>query len=325
MTEDLLFDLEFSSEQEFIYQAGHNKGVTLVALKITRCPFLSADAKQLYTTIVSYAFGQKTECYPSQNTLMFQLGWSKNTLYKYLKELEDGEFISRKSRPSDKTIRYRINDLHNNRLLIHSEVLWTVAGSRLLMSKFADYSKSELCNEVASSSEDVSSFAERIEEFFKGEVSSPPQETVGRKRPVVVPTDGIGRETGDEKRKKKVPRSEKPVDDWTALDFINYFCEEHERIHKFPVIPVKGDNGVMKQLMDEKGDKEVVKTNIDNFLSLEVDTFKPRTIKQFRWRNNQMVLDEFRLTGNLPKSKKPKPQLSEGGFDDIFKGSGGSD
>ncbi|MFF2480261.1 helix-turn-helix domain-containing protein [Paenibacillus sp. NPDC058071] len=115
-----------STEQDFIYNFGVNRGHTLSYLKINRCYFLSAEAKQLYHNICDYAWGDKRNCHPSQSILRLELGWSRSSMDKYMKELRESGLIHCESLGVNKPLLYHIAELRTVPCIVHSELIHRV-------------------------------------------------------------------------------------------------------------------------------------------------------------------------------------------------------
>jgi Helix-turn-helix domain len=77
-------------------------------LKIPRCladcDFVSGQAKYLYAVLRSYAWWNKDWAYPGRKTLAKQLGVSKATVSKYIKELEKHKLIRIKRRFNNSSV-----------------------------------------------------------------------------------------------------------------------------------------------------------------------------------------------------------------------------
>lgn len=69
------------------------EGYGLIAKKAMRDKNLNVVSKAIYAYLCSYA-GKGKDVFPSQKLLCAELGISKNTLGKYIKELKDGGYIT---------------------------------------------------------------------------------------------------------------------------------------------------------------------------------------------------------------------------------------
>lgn len=69
------------------------RGYGIIAKKVMRDRNLNVVSKAIYAYICSYA-GKGKDAFPSQKLLCEDLGISKNTLGKYIKELKDGGYIT---------------------------------------------------------------------------------------------------------------------------------------------------------------------------------------------------------------------------------------
>lgn len=68
------------------------KGYGLISRNVMRDKNISASAKTVYCYLVSFA-GNKGVCYPSLELIRNELGFSKNTLNKYMKELRKSGLV----------------------------------------------------------------------------------------------------------------------------------------------------------------------------------------------------------------------------------------
>lgn len=298
-----------SSENEFIYNYGVNNGHTLTFHKVTRCYFLSSHAKQLYTNISNYAYGDKRKCHPSQRTLMAELGWCKNTLLKYLKELKDFGFISVDRRGAKGMLEYRIEELHKIPALVHSEILHELR-EEFDSDKFYDlldeYKKSELCKRVLESDNPIV-FKNEIYSWFtekRGQVNE-----VSIELPNAFSTAGLARQVSIDSKgdKRKLRRSYKdvPVQEWNTHHFLGFFEACYREKHGLGYPFSEGDHGAMKRVIDQnEGDNEVVKACIEVFI--QSDYFDVKTVKAFSSSFVQSVLKTYLSTGKFPDYKKGK-------------------
>lgn len=171
---DDLFLIEFAStEKQFIYNEGVNRGHSLSYSKVNRCLFISAEAKQLYHNICDYAYGDKRDCYPSHQSLMFELGWGNTKLKEVIKELRDVSLIDVKSVPGKSSV-YVIREINLVPTLYHSEMIYALAkyarensiyDTKAFQKKVGDYKKSDLFKEV-STSNNPTTFKEVIFDYF---------------------------------------------------------------------------------------------------------------------------------------------------------------
>lgn len=89
-------------------------GYGLIPKKIMRNKNLSIQAKAIYSYLASFA-GNTGKAFPSTNLMADELGISRNTLFKYLKELRDVEAISiKRERGSNGTFEKNIYYLNNS-------------------------------------------------------------------------------------------------------------------------------------------------------------------------------------------------------------------
>lgn len=73
---------------------------------VLQSTLLSANAKLVYAVVASYAFGKKTQSYPSQETMANECGLGKRTIIRGLKELDELGYIIIVRRGLNKTNKY---------------------------------------------------------------------------------------------------------------------------------------------------------------------------------------------------------------------------
>jgi len=98
-----------SSAQDIILDGADfisQKGYTLVPNFILYRTDLSAYAKLIYATILSYAWGQSRAAFPGQERLSKDCGMGIATLKRHIKELTDTECMSVLRRGQGKTNIY---------------------------------------------------------------------------------------------------------------------------------------------------------------------------------------------------------------------------
>lgn len=346
--------IEFaSSENDFIYNDGVNKGHTLTYLKVNRCPLMSAEARTLYNNIRGYAYNGR-DCFPGQNRLRAELGWGAERFSKYLDELRDEGLITTIHRPN-RTLIYRINELHKVKVLAHSEVIYAILeGIEVedLYTTWQRYKKSELCKEVRES-EDPTQYRDKLLDWFikdnfekaqkkaensiesKPKVEEKPQEKkVSPLGVKVIPNMDVERTDEDptkstpKKPKKKGSKEwfQKNITDWNKNDFYSFFTYEYKRATGHNYVAGQADRKALFILIDKRKDeKEVIKKHIENFLSLE--HFDVKTARAFSSNYSQNVLDNYLNSGKLPsyknnEGKKQSYQVDDDwkdGLDDLFK------
>lgn len=87
-----------------------SKGFTQIPNKILLCPQISAQAKALYSVLLSFAWFEN-QCFPGQERLGEALGWSSDdTVRKYLDELRELKLIDWEQRGLNKTNTYIIKN-----------------------------------------------------------------------------------------------------------------------------------------------------------------------------------------------------------------------
>lgn len=83
-------------------------GFTQVPNSVLRSPKLSAGAKLTYAMLLSYAW-QNDFCFPGQDTLAKDMGAGTRSIVRYVRELEDAEFLTIKKRGQGKVNIYELN------------------------------------------------------------------------------------------------------------------------------------------------------------------------------------------------------------------------
>ncbi|MEM0174246.1 MAG: helix-turn-helix domain-containing protein, partial [Sulfolobaceae archaeon] len=159
-----------SDEQDFIHHYGTNTGFTLVYNKVLKSMLISAEAKVLYMLICSYAFGEKDYSFPSQYEMCTRLGWTVDTLKKYLDELEEKGLIKIEISRNMKTLIYKITKLNEVKILYHSELLEMIKpkSARALkkfIKRLREYMASDLFQEV-NQAEDPFVYINEVKQFF---------------------------------------------------------------------------------------------------------------------------------------------------------------
>ena len=87
------------------------KGFTIMPKKVFYNESLSVEARHIYESLLSHAWGEKDTCFPSQSLLAERMGRSVRTVYKYLCELRDTGLISWERQGLGKPNLYRILSL----------------------------------------------------------------------------------------------------------------------------------------------------------------------------------------------------------------------
>lgn len=336
---DNTFIVDFtSSEKQFIYSEGVNKGHSLSYSKVNRCLFLSSDAKQLYHNICDYAYGDKKDCYPSHTSLLIELGWGSTKLKQVMAELKASNLITTKAVVGKPTV-YNITDLNNVTMLYHSETVYAVISSykgnrmvthELLLCLVNKYKESVLFTEVSASSKPTD-YREQINKWF-GEFTSnqdkepaPVTEPTAKTEkkgfiPTPINTEGVtlSSDEGEGSRKPKgsvVKRGLNSFDDesqavdmndstskWSYLHVYKYYTKKYfDTLGNYPNCTV-ADSVTLKRVMRVKEVTRVIK-DIDTFF--ELDFFVGKSLKSMCSAYIQGVLDEYARSGRLP-STKPK-------------------
>lgn len=315
-----------SNEKDFIFNFGINKGYVISYSKVDRCFLISAQARQLYRNICNYAYGDKKDCFPSQKTLMLELGWSKNTLISYIKELEEAGFIILQHNPG-KVTTYNIVELHKVPVLTHSEILHEVKDRIADIDKFytlfEKYLQSDLYNNVKTSKNPLIYYEEIIKWFLQEEVViSPVSPSKPSNLPKAFPkNEGITIEkTLDKKPKKKhIKYTEIPVDEWNSKHFCDYFCDKYVEKFNLPYLISIKELSIIKKLIEAKP-KKLIQQYIDWFF--DIDVFKPKDVTVFASKYVQTSLDYYQKYGKLPTYTENKQEVNSEwlkNLDDRFK------
>lgn len=91
-----------------------NGGYGVVARSVMTAPKLSVESKAIYALLCVYA-GDETECYPTADTLLDDLGISRSRLYKHLKALIDAGVVERVKKKKGKAFTattYKLQDTY---------------------------------------------------------------------------------------------------------------------------------------------------------------------------------------------------------------------
>ena len=70
----------------------YDSGFGILPKRVMIDPNLSIQAKAIFAYLVTYA-GNSETAYPSQRTISYQLGISKDTVGKYIRELRDNGYL----------------------------------------------------------------------------------------------------------------------------------------------------------------------------------------------------------------------------------------
>lgn len=324
-------ELRFAnSEQEFIHQSFTNKGYTPAYNKVSRCYFMSSDAKQLYTNIIAYAFSGDS-CYPSQDTLMAELDWSKPKMVKYTDELIELGFLTTQKR-GNKSMLYIINELRSVKVLVHSEIVHKVraaeSNKKRFTEKLVEYRKSPLCSTVLSAHNPLD-FEQDIYDFFFDEqeggqdseqvgtldveddseedVPVPPKKELKTKfvAPKPSPMGQYGTEGAVPKKKAK-NIYELDVSEWKGRELCQYFRDKHKEKLGADYILTQADMKLVKLLLDKKSAQDI-KDDIDLFI--ENDYFNIKHLKTLCSSFVQSVMQSYRRTGKLPVMGKKQQSV----------------
>lgn len=314
------FDVRLAStEQEFIYRYGVNRGHSLSFSKVNRCLFLSSQAKQLYANLCDYVFEGKNDCYPSQATLRLGLGWSKGTLNTYLTELREVGLVTCEQQGAGKPLRYVLNELCNVICIRHSEMVYSLRPStsaeiEKFHSKVNDYRQTELFKEMQQSPD-----LDRIKSWFSTPDELPHSNTL----PTVIPVSAEAVEEVQKQRRKRKSFKDIPVEEWGTNHLCDYFGSLYQEELGVPYMVTVADRACIKRLLQAKT-PEILQEHIENFIQL--DFFDAKNIKGFSSSYCQSVLDQYLVNGTLPSyRKKPKVKMDDSwaaGLDNFFKQEG---
>ncbi|MEK4140079.1 hypothetical protein [Paenibacillus sp. FSL L8-0333] len=157
-----------------------NSGTSQSPVVVDRCLFLSVGAKQLYSNLCQYAYGNKKSCFPSQTLLMMELGIASATLNKYLDELREGQLIIT-TRYYNGTLLYTIEDVWRPICLHHSEWIWKIIelirsdpdpssriSNKQIKKTVDEYKRSALCKEISCKldGDNANDNVKRLSEWF---------------------------------------------------------------------------------------------------------------------------------------------------------------
>jgi len=92
------------------------RGFTQVPNHVLECARLSAGAKLTYAMLLKYAW-ENDHCFPGQDRLANDMGVSRQTVNKYIKELQKKDYVSIKrqgqGRPNVYTLRLKVDKTRN--------------------------------------------------------------------------------------------------------------------------------------------------------------------------------------------------------------------
>lgn len=344
------FELVFENdEKQFIYGEGVNKGHSLSYSKINRCLFLSLGAKQLYTNISEYAYNGKRNCFPSQISLMVQLGLSRNSIQKYTDELKNFGLI-KITRTGGGNYVYHLQELHLVKALVHSEVVYNAldlfkSKGEEVIKALDEYKQSDLCKNA---NEEPSFFQRNIYDFFRHYFERPSQEKyyeeVWGSVEVVkekakkdephkpkrfintsVPTQEIKKETNPDSpervKTKRTKAIDTPVEEWNTNHFVEHFEQKYLQVMKLPCLGAGiKERGQLKRLVDVYSEhKNVLKEKMDIYV--QSDFFSPKGISNFCSNYVQGLLDQYIKTGSFERKTESTlvPKEDSGQFDDLMK------
>lgn len=110
------------------------RGFTTVPNALLHARNLSAEARFLLIMLMGYAW-TSDKVWPGMDRLQAETGWSINTVRKYLRELETGQFVRIERRPAPATTLYVLADLES--VLLKGAKSDPIKIHRSMGSKFA--------------------------------------------------------------------------------------------------------------------------------------------------------------------------------------------
>lgn len=296
-----------STERDFIYQYGNNRGHSMTYLKVSRCLFLSAGAKQLYQIICEYAYSGKRECFPSQNMLMLNLGWSRPTLTKFTKELVTSGLIMIHQEAIGNNYVYQITELHQVKVLWHSEVTYKVIAEYKnhpkLLEAVNEYKNSDTFMQCQVQTKETL-ISEWFSVYMGGDKIEKEDSTEKQQQPVTpaviharppkvdkveASLDGAKNVSG----RKKIDPKNKDVEDWGASDFCQYFEDRYLEVMKLPMMSATlQEKSAMKNVVSRfEGSKHILRKKIDIYI--EQEYFSPKGIINFCSQYVQGLIDMY--------------------------------
>lgn len=304
------FSLMQDTEEWFIHSFGVTTGYTVAPLKILRCFFVSTQAKLLYLNLKSYVYKGKGGCYPSQVSLRLELGLSKDTLTKYIRELEDFGFIERKHRPSLNTY-YIFKELKTVPVIYHSEIIHEAKSLyeniNAFYKAFNEYKETELCTKLNNTKDymEVVNLRDSVLQWFSANI-------VDIK---IIPRDNIQTQSsleGTSKRSnRKIPYSKLPVEEWGSWHFYKYFedayRDKYKRPYSFTNEPLQKDLKLISRLLEfreKEGEKEKIKTMMDIYMSNPFFDARPRTLGGFCHNYVQHLIEHYIQTNSFDMGSK---------------------
>ncbi|MGA4519174.1 hypothetical protein ACPA0F_18110 [Solibacillus silvestris] len=111
-----------SSEDEFIYQSGVNRGHVQIPLKIVNCLLITSSERHLYDLLRGFMYGEKRSCFPSIEVLLGLSGWSRTTFKKHLAGLIKADLVDYTVREGTTNL-YILKEVHKSTTIVHSEML----------------------------------------------------------------------------------------------------------------------------------------------------------------------------------------------------------
>ncbi|WP_426455481.1 helix-turn-helix domain-containing protein (plasmid) [Paenibacillus sp. S-38] len=334
------FEVRFNArEADYLYNHGINRGHTLSYSKVNRCYFLSAEAKQLYHNLCSYAWGNKRDCSPCQTTLRTELGWSKYTLDTYLNELRNAGLVWSTTQGVKKPLVYNLADLSTVPAIVHSEIVHEIrkdligGSNEEFYRALKAYKDSELYKRFLAFHEDpwqsddsvvhfIAEIRNWFEQIMKGITEAPDRPskedpphivqiaqeapetaTVQRRKPTGPSStaDVTAASDPEGKRGKGSKKAHDPedADTWTSHHFYVYFAEMYELRYKSAYLTTEKDRALFGRLLRGRNNE---KRTVRQYLDsfMELDFFQTKTLAIFCSTHSQSVLDAYFHTGKLP-------------------------
>jgi len=355
-----LFDVSLcNKENDFIFHYGVNKGVKNAISKVWRCLFISIGAKSVYQNLCLYAYGDKRNCYPSIQRIALDLDCDTKSVIKYLDELIDAGLIQKIKDEFHQKNSYCLIELHEVNILKHSEMVYSFMPSTTreiaeFKKVLKDYKKSELFEMVSKSEypekyyhaicswfSKVEELTNELEELDPVEAGSadnvedtnetstnipstpnPIQKRLALAKVVPQEYDEVVNiENPKPKRKTRLTYKDKPVNDWSCKDFLQYYNNRYEEMFGCRYGGGRAEEAMIKTLIYSKQNNNHIKKQMDVFLS-HSDVFEVLSIQNFVFSKNQALLDSYVRDGKFPayirkKRAEPKQNIIEQDTDNL--------
>lgn len=271
-----------SAEKQFLFRDAYNRGYIQLPRMVAACLCLSEQAKMVYLAISLFIYEQGRTAFPSIHRMGTMCGMSAKSIIKYIKELEDKNFIEKVRRGNGLTNDYAIKDLHEVKALQVSEMIWKAMDSIVDESKdnvwehldsawkkylrYANEHKINLTS-IECSDESMELIKQDLQAIMEGREPSMIHvlKVAGKTR-----TAGTVTPQTDREGKSYKDRHES---EWRLVDFRNYFYEKYQEKTSMTHANVeKVHTGIMSRLLKQlDGDKTALKEYIDAFFEIGYD------------------------------------------------------